>query len=314
MCRALHCVLFGAALVASPHVQAKTELLKTQPGSVVHWSRAAITVGIDPAAGSSMVAAADVIRALALAAQTWNQVRAGQPALDLAKGGSPDVSVRFCRGRWHGDTIDLGRSRFTASLRDGTVTAGLVEINECDHRFATPEQRTGYDLQAVLTHELGHVLGLGHSDNASAIMYPTGGGTSVRAPHVEDQTALALIYFGRAGAEPLPPLASDLPGDNAHPPARTSMNASLQGGTLPNATPDLGSGAPSATGAAAWMPPDSVSLLSFRTSGGRSVMVYTCEPTLLPPVDLVGNPGRVPKPSRALASPARARAEGPRGR
>ena len=284
MGRPLHFVLFGIALLASPHVQAKTELLKTQPGSVVHWSRAVITVEIDSAAGSRTVAAAAANRALGLAAQTWNNVRAGQPGLELAKGASPDVSIRFCRGRWQGDTIDLGRSRFTASLRDGTVSAAVVEINECDHRFASPEQHTGYDLQAVLTHELGHVLGLGHSDNASAIMYPSGGGPSVRAPHIEDQTSLALIYFGRAGAEPSSPLASDPPADNTRAPARASLNASLQGGTLPNATPALDSEARSPTEPAAWMPPDSVSLLSFRTSRGRSVMVYTCEPTLLPPI------------------------------
>ncbi len=286
MGRPLHWALLGTALLGSAHVQAKTELLKTQPGSVVHWSRVSITVGIDAAASSRTVAAADVARALGLATQSWNQVRAGQPGLDLAKGPSPDVSIRFCRGRWHGDAIDLGTSKFTASLRDGTVSAAVVEINECDHRFATSEQHAGYDLQAVLTHELGHVLGLGHSDNASAIMYPSGGVPGVRAPHLEDQTSLALIYFGRASTGPSPALASGLP-ESARPPARASMNASLQG-ALPKAAPDLDSEARSRTEVAPWMPPDSVSLLSFRTSRGRSVMVYTCEPTLLPPIDPVG--------------------------
>jgi hypothetical protein len=306
MCRVLRCVLFGIALVVSPHVQARTELLKTQPGSVVHWSRAVITVGIDASAGSRTVAGPDAVYALELATRTWNKVRAGQPRLDLATDASPDVSIRFCRGRWHGDTIDLGRSNFTASLRDGTVNAATVDINECGHRFVPPSQRTGYDLQAVLTHELGHVLGLGHSDNAAAVMYPTGGGPSVHAPHVEDQTALTLIYFGRPSTEPLPAVALALPEKDAVAPARASMNASLRRGPLQGATPDPDSTPTPTAEAVAGLPPDSVSLLSFKTSHGRNVMVYTCEPTLLPPIgsapaarDARGSPVRHPRKAKA---------------
>jgi predicted Zn-dependent protease len=281
MRRPLCMVLFGIALGGEAH--ARTELLKTQPGSVVHWSRAEITVGVDASARSRTVSAEGVVRALAGALQTWNEVRAEQPRFRTATGPSPDVSIRFCRGRWQGDTIDLGRSKFNASLRDGTVTAATVEINECDHAFVPPERGSGYDLQAVLTHELGHVLGLGHSDNRSAIMFPSGGGASVRAPQLEDQTALALIYLGRTSMEAAGHIALHPSGEDAASAPRATVDESLRRGAPPH--PHGDSAPPGASKSESPPSPDMVSLLSFKTRNGRSVTVFTCEPTLLPPIE-----------------------------
>jgi predicted Zn-dependent protease len=286
MRRVLQCLLLGIALSAPAHLHARTLLLKTQPGSVVHWSQATISVAIDVSARSRTVSSDNANRALEMAVQAWNAIKAEQPRLGLTTDTSPDVSIRFCRGRWQGDTIDLGRSKFVASLRDGTVSKATVEINECDHGFSGPEQRTGYDLQAVLTHELGHVLGLGHSDNTSAIMYPSGGGTSVRVPHLEDQTTLALIYLGRASTGPSSPLASIPAERDAVSSTHASVNASLLSGHIWDAmSVHLDAIATSPYETSPQIPADSVSVLSFKTRRGRNVMVYTCEPTLLPPIE-----------------------------
>jgi predicted Zn-dependent protease len=272
----LRLVLFSIALCGPATAHAKTELLKTKPGSVVHWAGAVITVAIDVSARSKTVGPDDLASALARAVQTWNAVRAEQPRFSVATAGQPDVTIRFCRGRWQGETIDLGRSKFTASLHDGTVTAATVEINECDHAFAPPDRPAGtpYDLQAVLTHELGHVLGLGHSNNHAALMYPSGGGANVRTPHLEDQTTLALIYLGRAAADPAPGVASARPGSQGGPAAQASVDASLHAqATAP------------ASAEASPPPADAISLLNLKNKSGHSVMVYTCEPTLLPPME-----------------------------
>ena len=250
----------------------------------MHWTGTEISVGLEPSAASKTVAQEGVALAIEQATKTWNAVRAGQPRLHVALGPGAEVTIKFCRGKWRGNTIDLGRSQFTASLSDGAVTAATVEINECDHTFTAPgEGASGhFDLQAVMTHELGHVLGLGHSDNPAAIMHPNGRGAEVRKPHTDDKTALALIYFGRsspvserdsqagsARALTDPHLVEHRSSDgNAPPPANRPASASST------------SAAPSEDKAA---PADPVSVLSLTAVGGRQVLVYTCEPTLLPP-------------------------------
>jgi hypothetical protein len=245
---------------------AETEVLKTSAGSPVHWTHPEVSLALQSTAPSRSASQEAVERALERAAETWNAVAAGQPHFHLALGEEADVIIAFCRGRWHGDTIDLGRSQFTASVRDGSVSAATVEINECDHSFSAPDAMVadGFDLQSVITHELGHVLGLGHSTNSMAVMHPNGsGGAHVRRPNVDDQTALALLYFGRFSLD-------------ERAAAEGQATAIHAGGT---------EGRNTSTPAKEDEPraPERLPVLSLTASGGKQVMVYTCEPTLLPP-------------------------------
>ena len=281
MRRALQWLGLSVVLLGAHAAAASTELLKTQSGSLVHWARAAITVGLAPSSSSRTVPHEGVVLAIQRATETWNAVRAGQPRLTFSAEPGAEVTIKFCRGKWHGDTIDLGKSQFTASLRDGLVRAATVDINECDHTFTAPDESVAshFDLRAVMTHELGHVLGLGHSDNPAAIMHPSGRGAEVRKPHTDDKTALALIYFGRAPADAerestaghAQVLADAPPGT----PRPSDRNMPAQA-----AAPTPGSQARADNSA----PADPVSVLSLTGNSGRQVLVYTCEPTLLPPM------------------------------
>jgi len=240
------------------------------------------------------------VLAIQRATETWNVVHAGQPRLKFSADPGAEVTIKFCRGKWHGDTIDLGKSQFIASLREGLVTAATVDINECDHTFTAPDESAAnqFDMRAVMTHELGHVLGLGHSDNPAAIMHPNGRGARVRKPHTDDKTALALIYFGRAPADAETPSAA---GGAPMLADSRPVTPHPSDGNRPTPGHHLSPGLPASPGNAA--PADPVSVLSLTASSGRQVLVYTCEPTLLPPMGAApAQDGKRPAGHRARTS------------
>lgn len=80
----------------------------------------------------------------------------------------------------------------------------------------------------VFAHELGHTLGLGHSAEREALMWPKAhnDGRGARL-HGDDCNAVATLYGNGASAPPPPPPPADEP-----PAAPTGLTASVQGRSL----------------------------------------------------------------------------------
>lgn len=294
-------ILVTLAVSVAPGALAKTDLLRTSSGALVHWIDYDITVGLDRGAPSRTVASDGVREALQAAVDAWNEVGDLPVRFRVVTTLDPAVRVRFCRGRWTGELDDLGKAVFTADVRTGIVASATVEINECDRSFLAPDEVEDgrFDLQAVLTHELGHVLGLAHSDDPNSLMSFRGGTAGVRTPKADDRAGIAIIY-GPAANRREPPPAVQVPTMVLKPaPIARAPSASEEmqpADRIPNMVSQR-MPAEQAMPTSEKLPPAGV-VTVMRVAGGdgTAMIVYTCEPTLLPPISPI-EPEREEKPA-----------------
>lgn len=82
------------------------------------------------------------------------------------------------------------------TLGDRIVEAD-VHLNAKDFTFAVGALPDRIDLQALLIHELGHALGIGHSADARATMYAgLASGIAARSLEKDDRDAVCTLYPG----------------------------------------------------------------------------------------------------------------------
>lgn len=178
-------------------------------GAELHWATPSVTLTLDPDAPSAL-GEARAAAALAAACAAWSNLPESKVALRV---GPPSEGVRvnhvrFRQRDWpHGSEM-LAYTVLEAHVQSGVVVSATIEVNEQHHLFSTDDEpgrdAEVYDLAAVLTHELGHVLGLGHSAELEATMYPSTApwDTHQRQPIADDREGLAHLYAAVSFEEP----------------------------------------------------------------------------------------------------------------
>lgn len=97
---------------------------------------------------------------------------------------------------YEGSSNTLALTTVTYNLDTGEIYDADMEINSADISFTTGDSNVLYDLPSVVTHETGHFLGLAHSHDVEATMFPDyiEHTTNLRNLSADDIAGICAIY------------------------------------------------------------------------------------------------------------------------
>jgi hypothetical protein len=89
------------------------------------------------------------------------------------KAGNANI-ILFHDDAWpyEGTANTLALTTVTYNLDTGEIYDADMELNSADNNFTTGDASVDFDLLSILTHETGHFLGLAHSPDIHAVMFP----------------------------------------------------------------------------------------------------------------------------------------------
>jgi len=200
---ALLCVVVSMVLLPAGTGRAYT-LKETDSGAPIRWNRSTIHLWIAP--NDCGPTPAQLRRAVVAAAAAWSEV-GNAPRVVVGVGHPPEVIgydpresegngvYVLCDGWPHGE-----RAAVTVSIIDPNSGALLDTDIVIDGRLplsmASPTPQTAFDLQSIVTHEVGHVLGLDESEVRGATMNTLAmlGDSRRRSLAADDEAAIDALY------------------------------------------------------------------------------------------------------------------------
>lgn len=119
---------------------------------------------------------------------------------------APNLNVvLFQDDDWKYRGIDgtLAKTSVTYNDETGEIYDADIEVNAANNTVTITDNpaKIEYDLQAILTHEVGHFIGIAHSAESSAVMFASysPGSTAQRKLTPDDIDAVCAIYPPKSG-------------------------------------------------------------------------------------------------------------------
>jgi hypothetical protein len=113
--------------------------------------------------------------------------------------------VLFQDDDWKYRGIDgtLAKTSVTYNDETGEIYDADIEVNTANNTVTISDdpKKIQYDLQAILTHEVGHFIGIAHSSNSDAVMFASysPGSIAQRKLTPDDVAAVCAIYKPNSG-------------------------------------------------------------------------------------------------------------------
>lgn len=91
---------------------------------------------------------------------------------EYVPGGDNENVVLFQDTKWDYSGVDntLAKTTVSYDAETGLILDADIELNHAFNEFTTDDDRVVYDLQSILTHEVGHFIGLDHTPDFAATM------------------------------------------------------------------------------------------------------------------------------------------------
>ena len=189
-----------AIILAFPNVAYGYTQKYTSGGRLVSWKRSQVDITVVRTDNCSCPSRTEVISSLERSAATWNEIPAA-PHINITENSdSPEWGIDGINGvylvqDWPFSFRALAVTLTTYNDDTGELIDTDIIING-EMRFGLSGERNRYDLDTVLTHELGHVLGLDESDVRGATMFPDTrrGETDRRQLSTDDVDGILSLY------------------------------------------------------------------------------------------------------------------------
>ncbi len=185
-------------------------------GSLLFWGNACVgwSMQASPSSKVDKDAAASIV---ASAFDVWSSASCaggGKPSLTFANNGPVACTtvgflpnganqhvIAFRDDAWpHAgqSNATLALTTLTFNKRTGEIVDADMEVNTAEMTISLAAQppADAYDFQSIVTHEVGHFIGLAHAIEANATMFArySAGQTSIRALSPDDVAAVCEVY------------------------------------------------------------------------------------------------------------------------
>lgn len=162
--------------------------------------------------GSNNVDRGEIERTFDAALRAWSVASCAGEVASFAYGRREDVACEVGHDRkgpnanvvifrdngwpYQGVQNTLGYTTVTFESATGRILGADIEINSGQNILTTGEKGVKYDLESILVHELGHALGLSHSNDPEATMRASyaEGSTDMRSLSPDDLEAVCAVY------------------------------------------------------------------------------------------------------------------------